>query len=194
MCRGCGEDFIAEVAAVLITCEMMKRLFAPLLALIGSISLANAEPLAIGASVPSVTAVDHTGKEVKLDEVFKKGPTLVFFYPKAHTGGCTKQVCGMRDNLTELTTAGLQVIGVSMDQAADQKSFVEKQNLNFPLLADTKGEVVKAFGVPEIKAGLPSRQSFIVKEGKVVWRDLAVKPTEHAASIKQALAEVLKKP
>ncbi len=100
----------------------------------------------------------------------------------------------MRDSFTELNKLGLQVLGVSMDTEADQKSFVEKQQLNFPLLADTKGDVVKGFGVPEMKPGIPKRQSFLVKDGKIVWRDLEVKPDAHAANVKKALEEALKAP
>lgn len=152
----------------------------------------QAEPLAVGAAAPAAAVTDHTGKEVQLQEVYAKGPTLVFFYPKAHTPGCTKEVCSMRDNLADLQKLGLQVFGVSMDAVADQKSFVEKQTLNFPLLADTKGAVVKAFGVPEIKPGIPSRQSFLIVGGKIVWRDLQVNPDAHSANVKKALEEALK--
>ena len=172
----------------------MKKLLISLCSLVALALTTHlrAEPLAVGAEAPKVSSVDHTGKAVKLEDVYKKGPTLIFFYPKAHTGGCTKEVCGMRDSFADLNKLGLQVLGVSMDKEADQKSFVEKQNLNFPLLADTKGDVVKAFGVPEMKPGIPTRQSFLVKDGKILWRDLAVKPDAHAENVKKALEEALK--
>ena len=79
------------------------------------------------------------------------------------------------------------------DELAEDQALMGEEMLDEdPLLADTKGDVVKAFGVPEMKPGIPSRQSFLVKDGKIVWRDLAVKPDAHAESVKKALEEALK--
>jgi thioredoxin-dependent peroxiredoxin len=157
-----------------------------------TMNMLSAEPLAIGADAPKVAVKDHDGKEVKLEDVYKKGVTLVYFYPKASTPGCTKQACALRDNLKDLEKAGVQVLGVSMDGEADQKKFHIEQKLTFPLLADTKGDVVKGFGVPEMKPGIPSRQSFLVKDGKVVWRDTAVNAGTHADTVKAEVAKLAK--
>jgi peroxiredoxin Q/BCP len=166
-----------------------------LLTILASLTLAfnlYAEPLAVGAAAPVAVAKDHDGKEVKLASLYEQGMLLVFFYPKAHTGGCTKEVCSMRDHLEDFKKLGVNVIGVSMDKVEDQKSFVDKQNLNFSLIADTEGAIVKGFGVPEMKPGIPKRQSFLVKDGKVVWRDLDVKPEQHVAVVQAALAALAK--
>lgn len=152
-----------------------------------------ADPLAVGAEAPKVEAKDQNGKNVKLEDLYKKGLTLVYFYPKADTPGCTKEACGLRDSTKELKKLKLQVVGVSMDKVEDQKKFEEKYQLNFTLLADTEGAVVKGFGVPELKPGIPKRQSFLVKDGKIVWRDLEVKADKHAESVKTAAAEATKK-
>lgn len=152
-----------------------------------------ADPLAVGAEAPKVEAKDQNGKNVKLEDLYKKGLTLVYFYPKADTPGCTKEACGLRDSTEELKKLKLQVVGVSMDKVEDQKKFEEKYQLNFTLLADTEGAVVKGFGVPELKPGIPKRQSFLVKDGKIVWRDLEVKADKHAESVKTAAAEATKK-
>ena len=85
---------------------------------------------------PRVGAVDQDGRAVKLEDLYKKGLTLVYFYPKAGTPGCTKQACSLRDSYEELTKQGVQVIGVSMDKAESQKKFQEKNKLPFTLLAD----------------------------------------------------------
>lgn len=168
----------------------LKTLFAFLAAVF--CASVHADPLAVGADAPKLTATDHNGKAVKLEDVYKKGPTLVFFYPKANTGGCTKEVCGLRDKAEDLSKLNLQILGVSMDKVEDQKSFVDKQSLKFQLLADPKGEIVKAFGVPQKLPGFASRQSFIVKDGKIAWVDTNVKPDEHAGKVQAAL-EALKK-
>jgi peroxiredoxin Q/BCP len=142
--------------------------------------LLKADPLAVGADAPNVTAVDQNGKTVDLGKVLSKGTSLVYFYPKADTPGCTKQACNLRDEFEAVTAAGIKVFGVSADTADDQKAFEEKYKLPFTLLADKDGAVIKAFGVPAKLGKFAARQSFLVKDGKVVWRDLKAKPTSQA--------------
>lgn len=142
---------------------------------------ANAEPLDAGDEVPGVVTTDQNGEEVDLGKELSEGISLVYFYPKADTPGCTKQACNLRDAFEEVSDAGIQVFGVSADTASDQLAFAEKFDIPFTLLADEKGEVIAAFGVPTINdRGFPARQSFLVKGGKVVWRDLEAKPTQQA--------------
>ncbi len=148
---------------------------------ISSTAILHADPLEVGADAPSVTTTDQKGKTVDLDKELSKGLTLVYFYPKADTPGCTKQACNLRDAFEEVTKAGIKVFGVSADTAEDQEAFAEKFTLPFTLLADKKGEVIAAFGVPTINdKGLAARQSFLIKDGKVIWRDLKAKPTTQA--------------
>lgn len=141
----------------------------------------RAEPLNVGDPAPAVKTVDQDGKAVDLGQELAKGTALVYFYPKADTPGCTKQACNLRDEFEAVKAAGIKVFGVSADNAADQKKFAEKYNLPFTLLADTEGAVIKGFGVPTIAGkSLPSRQSFLVKDGKIVWRDLKAAPATQA--------------
>jgi thioredoxin-dependent peroxiredoxin len=157
------------------------------------LSTSYAEPLAQGAEVPAVKSVDENGKEFDLGAALKEGLTLVYFYPKASTPGCTKQGCALRDNWESLQKAGIRVIGVSMDKPEAQKAFKEEQKFPFPLLADTDGAVVKAFGVSTMRIGVPTRQSFLVKDGKVVWHDAKVDVGQHLQNVIKA-AEALGKP
>lgn len=148
---------------------------------ISSTAILQAEPLEVGADAPAVTTTDQKGKKVDLGKELSKGLTLVYFYPKADTPGCTKQACNLRDAFEEVTKAGIKVFGVSADTEEDQEAFAEKFTLPFTLLADKKGEVIAAFGVPTINdKGLAARQSFLIKDGKVIWRDLKAKPTTQA--------------
>lgn len=71
--------------------------------------------------------------------------TLIFFYPKASTPGCTQQACGLRDISSEV--GDTQIIGVSPDKPAAQKKFAEKNSLSYPLLADVDHQLAEAFGV-----------------------------------------------
>ncbi|MCB1237033.1 MAG: peroxiredoxin [Verrucomicrobiae bacterium] len=142
---------------------------------------AKAEPLNVGDAAPTVKTTDQNGKEVDLGKELASGTALVYFYPKADTPGCTKQACNLRDEFEAVTKAGIKVFGVSADTEEDQKKFEVKYTLPFTLLADKKGEVIKAFGVPTINdKGMSARQSFLIRDGKVIWRDLKANPTSQA--------------
>jgi len=132
---------------------------------------AQAEPLKVGDKAPAVTATTDAGSSLNLSDVYKKNDyTLVWFYPKALTGGCTKQGCSLRDASAELTKKGVAIIGVSTDTVAKQKEFKETNNFPFPLLADTEKKVVKAFGQSGV--AFASREAYLInRQGKVVYYD-----------------------
>lgn len=148
---------------------------------------ATAEPLAIGATVPDVSQKNQDDQAVKLAEAGGKGYLLVYFYPKADTPGCTKQACSLRDSYVQLTDKGVKIFGVSIDPVEAQKAFKEKYKLPFDLLADKDAAVVSAFGVPK-KLGFASRQAFLFKDGKLVWRDLSASTEKQAADVLAWLA------
>jgi peroxiredoxin Q/BCP len=149
---------------------------------------ARAESLNVGAPAPLVSAKDQDGKEVAFGDVYGKGITLVYFYPKAATPGCTKEACSLRDSYAGLTAKGLQVLGVSRDNPESQKKFKEDQKLPFTLIADTDGKVAEAFHVPMIPVvGVPMRQSFIVKDGKIAWVSLSAQTSGAASEVQNAL-------
>lgn len=142
----------------------------------------HADELDVGDDAPKVVTIDQDGKKVDLGESLAKGTSLVYFYPKADTPGCTKQACNLRDEFSAVKEAGITVYGVSADTEDDQKAFAKKYQLPFTLLADKKGDVIKAFGVPTRgDKGLASRHSFLIKDGKVIWRDTNATPTTQAA-------------
>lgn len=137
---------------------------------------ASAEPLKVGDPAPAVSGVTDTGAKLNLTEVYQKHAyTLVYFYPKADTPGCTKQGCSLRDSYEVLTKKGVAVIGVSADDPAAQKAFKEKYNLPFTLIADTDKTVIKAFGVPTrsvpVMGEFASRSAYLIKDGKVIYTD-----------------------
>lgn len=152
---------------------------------------AKAEPLAVGADAPAVTATTDAGASLAFADVYKKGYTLVYFYPKADTPGCTAQGCSLRDAYEELTKLGVTVIGVSTDSVEAQKAFKEKYHFPFTLIADTDKKVLRAFGQDSMM--FASRQAFLInKDGKVVWRDLKAKTKEQAADAMAALKALSK--
>ncbi|WP_297895904.1 thioredoxin-dependent thiol peroxidase [Shewanella sp.] len=103
--------------------------------------------LTVGAKAPQFTLQDQQGNPVSLQECLKKGPVLVYFYPKASTPGCTVQACGLRDTKAELDNHKVTVLGISPDPIAKLAKFAEKQSLNFTLLSDEDHSVADAFGV-----------------------------------------------
>jgi thioredoxin-dependent peroxiredoxin len=171
----------------------LRTLLATFASLTSFALLAQAEPLAVGASAPDVSSVDQDGKPVNFKDVYAKGPTLVYFYPKADTGGCTKQGCSIRDSWGDLQKAGIQVLGVSEDTVDAQKHFADKNQFPHKLIADTDGKVAKAFQV-DMRGKVTSRQSFLIKDGKVVWNMLKGTTTEtHAKDVLAAYEGLAKK-
>ena len=148
---------------------------------------AKAAELDLGSPIPQVTSTDQNGKTVDLAKAGASDWTLVYFYPKADTPGCTKQACSLRDAFEDLTKKGVTVIGVSADTPKEQKAFQEKYHLPFTLIADSGKNVIRAFGVPTTM-GFASRQSFLIKGGRIVWRDLHASTKQQAADILKAVS------
>ena len=147
----------------------------------------NAKPLEVGAEAPALTVSNSEGEKIDLAEVYGAGPTLVYFYPKADTPGCTAQACNLRDSFEKLTDSGLQVVGASTDDVEAQAAFKKKYSLPFILVADSDHRLADAFGVPMQFKGFASRQSFLVVDGKVAWRDLKASPKSQSADALAAL-------
>ena len=150
-----------------------------------SLSLSWADPLDVGAPAPHLSAPDADGTPVDLGAVLAKGWTLVYFYPKAGTKGCTAQACSLRDSFPALQAKGVTVIGVSLDTVEALTKFRNENQLPFTLLSDPERMVAEAFGVPSLPTGLDKRQAFLIHDGTVVWRQLdATTETEGADTLK----------
>ncbi len=150
----------------------------PILALMSLFSLlfafAKADTLAVGANAPTVGGVTDDGSKINLGDVYKAHKyTVVWFYPKALTGGCTKQGCSLRDATTDLKKQDVAVVGVSVDPVEKQKEFKDKNNFPYPLIADTDHTVLQAFG--QASTGLAKREAYLVnQQGKIVYKDQGV--------------------
>lgn len=136
-------------------------------------STAQAEPLKVGDKAPAVSGVTESGATINLSEVYKQQPyTLVYFYPKADTKGCTAQGCSLRDANVELMKKGVTIIGVSADQVDAQKAFKDKYSFPFTLIADPDKNVIKAFG--QAGTGMAKREAYLIKDGMIVYKDAGV--------------------
>ena len=166
----------------------MKRSILFLLAMNLFSLFAHADPMPLGTPAPQLNARDQDGKSVVFSDVYARGITLVYFYPKAETPGCTAEACSLRDAYEGLHAKGLQILGVSRDSSESQKKFQENRKLPFTLIADTDGKVAEAFHVPLIPVvGMTKRQSFIIKDGKLAWSSLSAETSGAAQEVQKAL-------
>ena len=95
--------------------------------------------------MPCFEVADQNGNLVKSSELLGR-KTIVYFYPKDNTPGCTAEACNLRDNYAALTAAGYNVVGVSKDSVASHRKFTDKFELPFTLLADTSTQMLQDFG------------------------------------------------
>ena len=103
--------------------------------------------LKIGDKMPSFSVMDQDGNMVNSEEFIGNGrKTIIYFYPKDNTSGCTSEACSFRDNYAALTAAGYNVVGVSKDSSRSHSGFRAKYELPFRLLADTSTQMLQDFG------------------------------------------------
>ena len=130
--------------------------------------------LSVGDSAPEFSLPDQDKQVVSLAEL-RGTPTLLVFYPFAFSGICTGELCQLRDELSTYTDAGVKVLAVSTDPTFTLKAWREQQGFDFALLSDfwPHGEVAKAYGVFNEKAGMALRGTFLVDaEGKIAFAEV----------------------
>jgi len=147
--------------------------------------------LNIGDKIPDILGKNQDGKEIKASD-FAGSKLVLYFYPKDSTPGCTAEACSFRDNFSEYRKAGYNILGVSVDDEKSHKKFIEKQQLPFPLIADTDKKLVEAFGVwgEKMLAGRKYmgtfRTTFLINESGVIEKIIGpkeIKTKEHAQQI-----------
>jgi len=103
--------------------------------------------LRLGQKVPEFSLPDTDAKVRSLGEFTKEGPVVLTFFPFAFSGVCDKEMCTFRDEFGKLQSAGIQLVGISVDSSYSLKAFAQTYNLQFPLLSDFNKKVVKLYGV-----------------------------------------------
>ena len=152
-----------------------------------------------GTTLPQMKLPSTSGSDLSIPDDLKGKWSLLYFYPKDDTPGCTKQACGYRDRLESFKELGVLVFGVSLDDLSSHKNFINKYSLNFPLLADTQhvlADTLSAYGEQEWKGkkskGL-SRDTFLIDPNGVIrkiWRK--VNPESTIDETKKAVEEFIK--
>lgn len=139
----------------------------------GSASKSKSSILAVGDALPTLTLSDEEGHNVAIADLKN---AVIFTYPKANTGGCTKQACLYRDEYGEWTKLGFQVYGLSNDGTTSLKNWKAKQNFPYPLLSDPQRALVGALTGSKSST---TRSHFVVgKDGRVALSSVGVKPAE----------------
>jgi peroxiredoxin Q/BCP len=160
--------------------------------------------LNIGDKVPEFSAVDDAGNNWKSSDETSNF-LVVYFYPAAMTGGCTKQACAYRDDKTTFEKEGITVIGISGDEVENLKHFKDAYQLNFTLLSDPEGKISSIFGVPTKGGGeitrkfggedflltrgvTISRWTFILDKNKnIIYKNAAVNAAEDSKKVKEII-------
>ena len=134
-----------------------------------------------GETLPDFILNDQHGQSFSISEVKGKQPVVIYFYPKNFTPGCTKEACSFRDAYEDFKDLGAEVIGISGDSDASHQKFAKRYSLPFILLADTKNNVRKMFGVQGNLLGLlPGRETFVFDtNGLLVFKFESMGATKH---------------
>ena len=142
--------------------------------------------LNVGDKAPDFLGIDELGNEQRVS-AYGGRKLVVYFYPKDSTPGCTAEACSLRDGMDDLVAAGYAVVGISADSTASHLRFKEKQQLNFPLVADVDKSTIMAFGAYGEKkmAGRAYmgilRTTFVIDESGVIERVITKVDTKNAA-------------
>lgn len=146
--------------------------------------------LKAGDPAPSFKTQTHAGKEFDLQT--RKGQwTVLYFYPKAETPGCTKQACAFRDSIKKIRDQGADVFGISADTIKAQADFHKNHQLNFTLLADPEQKVIKLYQTQMADRPLSKRWTFIIgPDLKIRAVEKDVDPSMNANQVAEEIAKL----
>jgi peroxiredoxin Q/BCP len=135
-----------------------------------------------GQRLPGIEFITESGERLAAGDLSGK-KTVLYFYPKDDTPGCTKEACAFRDRMDDYRSGDIQVYGVSLDSPESHRQFREKYGLNFPLLTDEGGRAAETLGVLSDR-GLANRVTFLLDpDGKIAKVYPDVSPETHADDI-----------
>ena len=143
-----------------------------------------------GQPLPKIDLTAEDGSRVGRDDLAGRR-TVLYFYPKDDTPGCTKEACAFRDRMGDYGEAGIKVYGVSLDSPESHREFREKYNLNFPLLTDEDGRAAEALGILRDNGEVANRVTFLLApDGNIAKVYPEVSPETHADEILDDAASI----
>ena len=149
----------------------------------------------VGDKAPDFIALNEDGQEVRLSDFTGKNLVL-FFYPKDDSPGCTKEACNLRDNYRQFQKMGYEILGVSPDQPAKHRKFIDKYEFQYSLLADTEKKIINDYGIwgPKKFMGREflgvHRTTFVINEEGIIEHIIAkVKTKDHSDQIFSEIKE-----
>jgi peroxiredoxin Q/BCP len=191
--------------------DLITSCFALTVLCTGAVVMAEDKELKVGDPAPEFEVQDDQDKTWSSKEHYGKKIIVVYFYPADMTGGCTKQACAFRDDLSKLSDAGVEVVGVSGDSVRNHQLFKKAHDLNFPLLADVDGKVAEAFGVPvvreekSVKATIDGveetlvrkvtakRWTFVIdRDGRIASKNTSVAAADDSKAVAEVVAKLKK--
>lgn len=155
----------------------------------------NVGEKAIDFTLPYATKDTLMMEGLKLSGLFGKGPIILAFYPADWSGGCTKEMCTLRDNFSALQELKAQIVAISGDYVYTHHEWAKHHNLPFTLVSDYGGKVAKQYDSWNDDYGMCKRTVFLIgNQGKIAYRDLeySVKDQKDFEDLKKALADLKK--
>jgi peroxiredoxin Q/BCP len=168
-----------------ITCTLVSIVCASLA------STALAADLMVGDEAPPMELIGSDGKTYKLSDFKDHQAVIIAWYPKAFTGGCTKECESFRRSADELHKFNVMLFAASCDSVTKNSEFAKALKLDYPILSDPKGEVASAYGVYNEIRKFSSRTTFIIgKDGKLLAIDRRVDVKNHGQDLVEKLGEL----
>jgi thioredoxin-dependent peroxiredoxin len=161
------------------------------LALFGTVETLAAEPPKVGDEVPKFELLGSDGKTYKAEDFIGKKAVVIAWFPRAFTGGCTKECKSMRESGDALRKFDVAYFTASTDTVEKNADFAKSLELDYPILCDPEGKNAALFGVLKPDGKAANRVTFIIsKEGKIIAIDKEVKTASHGEDLAKKLAEM----
>lgn len=156
-----------------------------------ALSASAADELKVGDAAPDFELQGSDGKKYKLSDFKDKQAVVVAWYPRAFTGGCTKECKSFAQDGAKLKAYNVAYFTASTDDAEKNKKFAESVGADYPILSDPTGATAKAYGIYNAERNAAQRVTLIIgKDGKIAAIDKAVKTDSHAADVAAKLGEL----
>ena len=148
--------------------------------------------LIVGDKAPDFSLPSSEGDTVSLSDFLGEKRIVLYFYPRDNTPGCTKEACSFRDNMDNIQAKDTVVLGVSADSIKSHLNFINKFDLNFPLLEDKDHKVADAYGAWGEKSMYGKKYFGLIRKTFVIGKDGNLEQVYHKVNADGHGEEILK--